>query len=158
MASSTRNQRKAARRAARNGVPPKKPLVSSQAMRTLEAFAFDKDVTRFLDSEKPCPYCGAGLRTTHSVEERAAQPGAFTVCIKCAGLSRFDEQGMHLFTLVATERYAAKALALKPLQTEPEHWHPPVGEDPGVDPGVEGLHPPIEHLREARDGGDVGHR
>jgi D-lyxose ketol-isomerase len=47
------------------------------------------------------------------------------------GLGRFDEQGMHLFTMVATERYAAKALALAPLQTEPEHWHPPVGDDPG---------------------------
>ena len=30
-----------------------------------------------------------------------------------------------------------------------------VGEDPRVDPRVEGLHPPVEHLREAGDGGHV---
>ncbi len=35
---------------------------------------------------------------------------------------------------------------------------PPVGEDPGVDPGVERLHPPVEHLREAGDRGHVGDR
>ena len=33
-----------------------------------------------------------------------------------------------------------------------------VGEDPAVDPRVERLHPPVEHLREAGDGGDVGDR
>ena len=47
------------------------------------------------------------------------------------GLGRFDEEGMHLFTIVSNRRYAAKALALAPLQTEPEHWHPPVEGDPG---------------------------
>jgi D-lyxose ketol-isomerase len=52
------------------------------------------------------------------------------------GLSQFPQQGMHLFTIVATKRYAAKALALAPMQTEPEHWHPPVGEDPGKEETV----------------------
>jgi D-lyxose ketol-isomerase len=47
------------------------------------------------------------------------------------GLNQFDKQGMHLFTMVSTNRYAAKALALAPFQTEPEHWHPPIDDDPG---------------------------
>ncbi len=47
------------------------------------------------------------------------------------GLNEFDKQGMHLFTMIATTRYAAKALALAPLQTEPEHWHPRIDDDPG---------------------------
>ncbi len=33
-----------------------------------------------------------------------------------------------------------------------------IGEDPGVDPRVQRLHPPVEHLGEARDGRDVGDR
>lgn len=61
-------------------------------MRTLEAFASATDDTRFLDSPAPCPYCGAPLETTHSLEQGGAVPGAFTVCIKCAGFSQFDEQ------------------------------------------------------------------
>ncbi len=59
-------------------------------MQTIEAFAFDKDVTRFLESPAPCPSCGAPLKTTHSLEQGGAAPGAFTVCIKCAGVSQFD--------------------------------------------------------------------
>ena len=47
------------------------------------------------------------------------------------GLNEFEKQGMHLFTMVSTNRYAAKALALAPFQTEPEHWHPPIDGDPG---------------------------
>lgn len=47
------------------------------------------------------------------------------------GLNQFEKEGMHLFTLVHSSRYAVKALAHLPWQTEPEHWHPPVGDDPG---------------------------
>jgi len=35
---------------------------------------------------------------------------------------------------------------------------PAIGQDPAVDPGVERLHAPVEHLREAGDGGHVGDR
>ena len=35
---------------------------------------------------------------------------------------------------------------------------PAIGEDPGMDPRMERLHPPVEHLRKAGHGGDVGHR
>ena len=51
--------------------------------------------------------------------------------LKDFGLNHFEKVGMHLFTMVSTNRYAAKALALAPLQTEPEHWHPPIDDDPG---------------------------
>ena len=47
------------------------------------------------------------------------------------GLNQFEKEGMHLLTMISTNRYAAKALALAPLQTEPEHWHPPIDDDPG---------------------------
>jgi len=47
------------------------------------------------------------------------------------GLSQLRTQGIQIVTLFATERIAAKILVLLPFQTEPEHWHPPVGDDPG---------------------------
>lgn len=47
------------------------------------------------------------------------------------GLSRLEREGLQVVTLVQTERISVKVLALFPNQTEPEHWHPPVGEDPG---------------------------
>jgi D-lyxose ketol-isomerase len=47
------------------------------------------------------------------------------------GLSRIREEGVQIITLFATARLSAKVLVLLPHQTEPEHWHPPVGDDPG---------------------------
>jgi D-lyxose ketol-isomerase len=47
------------------------------------------------------------------------------------GLSRLEIEGVQVLTLVQTERISVKVLALFPNQTEPEHWHPPVGNDPG---------------------------
>jgi D-lyxose ketol-isomerase len=47
------------------------------------------------------------------------------------GLSRLAQEGVQVLTLVQTERISVKVLALFPNQTEPEHWHPPVGSDPG---------------------------
>ncbi len=47
------------------------------------------------------------------------------------GLSRLDVEGAQIATLVQTERISVKLLALFPDQTEPEHWHPRVGDDPG---------------------------
>jgi D-lyxose ketol-isomerase len=47
------------------------------------------------------------------------------------GLGRLSEEGVQVLTLVQTERISVKVLALFPYQTEPEHWHPPVGDDPG---------------------------
>ena len=47
------------------------------------------------------------------------------------GLSNLTKEGIQVLTLVSTERIAVKVLVLFPNQTEPEHWHPPLGEDPG---------------------------
>lgn len=47
------------------------------------------------------------------------------------GLSRLEQEGAQIATLVQTERISVKLLALFPQQTEPEHWHPAVGDDPG---------------------------
>jgi D-lyxose ketol-isomerase len=47
------------------------------------------------------------------------------------GLSALEREGALILTLVSTQRIAVKLLALFPLQTEPEHWHPAVGTDPG---------------------------
>jgi D-lyxose ketol-isomerase len=46
-------------------------------------------------------------------------------------LGRFHEVGLVELVYVNTDRYAAKELVLLPYQTCPEHWHPPVGSDPG---------------------------
>jgi D-lyxose ketol-isomerase len=47
------------------------------------------------------------------------------------GLSRLDVEGAQILTLVATDRIAVKIVVLFANQTLPEHWHPPVGDDPG---------------------------
>jgi len=52
------------------------------------------------------------------------------------GLSRLDREGAQILTLVATDRMAAKIIVLFPGQTLPEHWHPPVGADPGKEETV----------------------
>jgi D-lyxose ketol-isomerase len=47
------------------------------------------------------------------------------------GLSRVELEGVQVFTMIATPRISAKVLVMLPNQTEPEHWHPPVDDDPG---------------------------
>jgi len=52
------------------------------------------------------------------------------------GLDRLEIEGAQILTLVQTERISVKLLVLFPYQTEPEHWHPPVGDDPGKEETV----------------------
>ncbi len=47
------------------------------------------------------------------------------------GLSRIKQEGVQILTMFETDRIAGKILVLLPYQTEPEHWHPTVGDDPG---------------------------
>ncbi len=47
------------------------------------------------------------------------------------GLGRLRQEGAQILTLVQTDRFAVKIIVLFPRQTLPEHWHPPVGDDPG---------------------------
>ncbi len=52
------------------------------------------------------------------------------------GLSRLDAEGAQILTLVDAGRIAVKVVVLFPNQTLPEHWHPPVGDDPGKEETV----------------------
>lgn len=52
------------------------------------------------------------------------------------GLSRLHKEGVQVLTLLQTERISVKVLALFSNQTEPEHWHPPVANDPGKEETV----------------------
>jgi D-lyxose ketol-isomerase len=52
------------------------------------------------------------------------------------GLGRLEEEGAQILTLVQTGRISVKVLVLFPGQTEPEHWHPPVGDDAGKEETV----------------------
>ena len=47
------------------------------------------------------------------------------------GLSNLAAEGGQILTFFATDRISTKVIALFPNQTLPEHWHPPVGGDPG---------------------------
>lgn len=47
------------------------------------------------------------------------------------GLGELEVTGVQILVYVNTERVCAKELILFPRQTTPEHWHPPVEEDPG---------------------------
>jgi D-lyxose ketol-isomerase len=47
------------------------------------------------------------------------------------GLGNIEKEGVQVLTLVQTERISVKVLVMLPDQTEPEHWHPPVDDDPG---------------------------
>ncbi len=47
------------------------------------------------------------------------------------GLSNLGKEGIQILTHFATDRISGKVLVLFPNQTEPEHWHPPVDDDPG---------------------------
>ena len=47
------------------------------------------------------------------------------------GLSHIYDEGIQILTFFETDRISGKLLILLPNQTEPEHWHPPVGNDSG---------------------------
>lgn len=55
------------------------------------------------------------------------------------GLGRLAEEGAQILTLVQTERIGVKLIVLFPGQSLPEHWHPPVGSDPGKEETVRAL-------------------
>jgi D-lyxose ketol-isomerase len=65
----------------------------------------------------------AGIRITDAEAQR--------IEVVDFGLGDLEREGVQVLTLFETDRVAAKVLVLFPYQTEPEHWHPPVGDDPG---------------------------
>jgi len=52
------------------------------------------------------------------------------------GLSHPEIEGAEILTMVQTDRISVKLMVLFPGQTLPEHWHPPVGSDPGKEETV----------------------
>jgi len=70
----------------------------------------------------------AGILLTES-EARSIEAADF-------GLGRLEREGAQILTVVQTERISVKVLVLFPGQTEPEHWHPRVGNDPGKEETV----------------------
>jgi D-lyxose ketol-isomerase len=52
------------------------------------------------------------------------------------GLGDPSAEGAQILTLVASPRLTAKLIVLFPGQTLPEHWHPPMGQDPGKEETV----------------------
>ncbi len=56
---------------------------------------------------------------------------ANAIAVADFGLSRLEIEGAQILTFFNSERVSAKVIALFPGQTLPEHWHPPVGNDPG---------------------------
>lgn len=47
------------------------------------------------------------------------------------GLDNVPVEGLQLLTMYETDRMAGRILIMTPKQTEPEHWHPPFGDNPG---------------------------
>ncbi len=67
------------------------------------------------------------------------------------GLGRLEIEGVQILTLVHTGRISVKLLCLFPDQTEPEHWHPPVGDDPGKEETVRLLDGTLRFYVEGED-------
>jgi D-lyxose ketol-isomerase len=65
----------------------------------------------------------AGIHITPAEREKIA--------VADFGLSDIYNEGIQVLTFFETDRIAGKILVLLPNQTEPEHWHPPVDNDPG---------------------------
>ena len=55
------------------------------------------------------------------------------------GLSQIKKEGIQILTMFQTGRIAGKILVLLPYQTEPEHWHPTVGDDLGKEEVIRAL-------------------
>jgi hypothetical protein len=65
-------------------------LRSSQAFRTLEAFARQTG-TETQMPPSPCGHCGRSNELATGEEGHAPQPGAFAVCAGCAGINRYGD-------------------------------------------------------------------
>lgn len=59
------------------------------------------------------------------------------------GLSHLQKEGAQILTFLETDRVAFKIIALFPNQTMPEHWHPPVGDDPGKEETIRVISGPL---------------
>lgn len=74
-----------------------------------------------------------------------------TTAIADFGLNNPEREGAQILTLFATERISAKLIVLFPGQFLPEHWHPPVGNDPGKEEILRGLFGECHYGEEGED-------
>lgn len=72
------------------------------------------------------------------------------------GLSQLEVEGVQVFNMVNTDRLAAKVLVLFPDQTEPEHWHPRVGNDPGKQETIRHIWGDLRFYVEGKDNMKAG--
>ena len=75
--------------------------------------------------------CGMALEMIESSGISLTDKDKKNITAADFGLSSLKEEGIQILTLFDTDRIAAKILVLLPFQTEPEHWHPSIGTDPG---------------------------
>jgi D-lyxose ketol-isomerase len=71
----------------------------------------------------------ADLLVRSGIPLQAAEPEGIEVVD--FGLGNIRVEGLQLLTIFETGRMAGRILVMTPHQTEPEHWHPPFGQDRG---------------------------
>ena len=74
-----------------------------------------------------------------------------SIAIADFGLSNPRVEGAQILTLFATERISTKLIVLLPGQFLPEHWHPPVGSDPGKEEILRGYYGSVDYCEEGED-------
>jgi D-lyxose ketol-isomerase len=55
------------------------------------------------------------------------------------GLGRLLLEGAEILTIAESPRIVVKVIVLFPGQTLPEHWHPPLGDDPGKEETIRAI-------------------
>lgn len=63
-----------------------------------------------------------------------------SIAVADFGLGKPECEGAQILTLFATDRISAKLIVLFDGQILPEHWHPPVGNDPGKEEIIRGYY------------------
>jgi D-lyxose ketol-isomerase len=71
------------------------------------------------------------LAMLHEAGIEVSENEASSLEVTDLGLGKLEDTGLQILVYVNNERYCAKELVLFPGQTCPEHYHPPVGSDPG---------------------------
>ncbi len=74
-----------------------------------------------------------------------------SIAIADFGMSNPYFEGAQILTLFATERISAKLIVLFPGQILPEHWHPPVGDDPGKEEIIRGYFGTVLYFEEGEE-------
>jgi D-lyxose ketol-isomerase len=91
---------------------------------------------------------GAMIREAHIVMTDKEQKN-----IRAAdfGLGHLEKEGAQILTFVETDKIGVKVIVLFPYQTLPEHWHPPVGDDPGKEETFRMIHGTLYFYIEGKD-------